>query len=101
MTSTTTEEFPRRGLQLACLLLIGGQLLWLGQVVPRWIRGAAPAYPSQYQGRLLSVITGTGIMVAVLASQSASFKTPRGRFVYWFCLACAMASLAVQVIADR
>jgi hypothetical protein len=101
MALSDTEGFPRRAHRLACLLLIGWQLVWLGQVVPGWIRGAPPAYPGQYVGRLLNAVTGVGIVVAVLVSQSASFKTSRGRFVYWFCFAIAMASLAAQVITNH
>ena len=99
MTSARTETSPpRRWHRVAWLLLIGAQLLWLGQVVPRWIRGAPPAFPGQYVERLLNAATNIGIAASVLVSQGSASRTPRGRFFYWLSLAVAMASLVGQLI---
>lgn len=66
------------------------------QIAPDWASGTAPAYPGQYEGRVLSSITIVGIMGATLISEAAKRTTMRGRIGYWALLAVAMLSLAVQ-----
>jgi hypothetical protein len=81
--------------------LIGIQLLRFALVLPDWIRDDAPAYPGQYEGRLLNSITTVGILAAVIISRSTVFKTAAGRLGYWLLLGSGLASQLVLLAMDR
>ena len=100
MTAPTTLTFPRLT-PLRCGAVILAEVVRVLQVVPRWIAGTPPAFPGQYENRLLNALVGIGLVGAVLVGQSAFRHTTRGRIAYWALLGAACAIFAGQVIADR
>ena len=84
----------RTGLQVFGLLLIVVSLGRLAVVVPSWVGGAAPAYPGQYEHRLLGVLTSVPLLSVVLLMQRGAHGAPARRRPV-----LAWALLAISVIA--
>ena len=87
--------------QRFCLAIIAFQLLWLGTLLPQWLRGDPPSYPRQYETRVLSTLSLCGPLVAVFIIQSPIFKTRSGRVVYWLSLGIAVAALIIDIVTHR
>ena len=80
------------------LLLIAAVLVRLAVIVPPWVTGTPPAYPWQYEGRLLFTITIVGILGAVLLAKRPVFHTSRGKIAYWLSLGGAIAAMVVDAV---
>jgi hypothetical protein len=78
------------------LLLIAAVLVRLALIVPRWVTGTPPAYPGQYEGRLLVTITMVGILGAALLAKRPVFHTSRGKIAYWGLLGVAIVAMVVD-----
>lgn len=87
--------------RVLCAALVVGEVVRLLQIAPRWIAGTPPAFPGQYESRLLSALVGVGILGAVLVGQSGSRHTTRGRIAHWGLLGAACVVFAAQMIVDR
>jgi hypothetical protein len=81
-----------------CWLLIAVELLRVVPALSRWIEGAAPAYPGQYESRLLNAVSGVSLMGALLIALSARYRTSVGRLVYWSLLGCSLLALVAQML---
>jgi hypothetical protein len=100
---TAPAEVTRRVTltRVLCAALIVGEVVRVLQIAPRWIAGSPPAFPGQYESRLLNAVVGVGILGAVLVGQSAGRHTTRGRIAYWGLLGVACVVVAGQMITDR
>ena len=99
-----STQSPSRSItwnQWFCLALIAFQLAWFSTLLPQWLRGDPPAYPGQYETRLLNSLTMVGILSAAFVSQHPIFKTTLGRALYWLSLGMGIAALITDVITHR
>ena len=101
MSMSSTAAYPRTAYRALCAALIAVQIGRVLQIAPRWSAGAPPAYPGQYERRLLNAIISVSILGAVLVGDSSARNSTRGRLAYWGLLSVAVVVLVAQVIADR
>jgi uncharacterized membrane protein len=69
----------------------------LGTLVPRWFRGEPAIYPYQYETRLLSTITGVGLLSAVLVVKSKSINSTRRVMLHHLLLGIAVAAMVTEM----
>lgn len=80
-----------------CWVVIAFAVFRVLQITPGWVMGAPPAYPGEYQARLLGSMPIVFIMAAVLVNKGpARSSTPR-QVAYWALLATAMVTTAVML----
>lgn len=98
MQATGAERAQARQTVVVCCALLAVELLLDVPTLIHWTQGAPPAYPHQYESRLLSSLTLISIMGALLVTRSRRYYTSSGRVLCWLLLAVAAVALAVQVI---
>lgn len=89
---------PQSVLTLATSALIVIAVFRFLRLLPDWIGGVPPAYPGQYEGRLLFTIAIAAMGGATLLGLGWSTSTRRSRIAYWTLLALATAAFVVQVV---
>ncbi len=88
----------RRAQDQLTLVLIAIVVVRLALIVPRWVTGTPPAYPMQYEGRLLFTIAVVGILSASLLSKRALLNNARGKAAYWMLLGAAITALVIDAV---
>jgi hypothetical protein len=102
MTTSVAPGRARVLLRAACLSLIGVAVLRLAQVLPTWIAGETPAYPSQYLGRLYFALVEVPILaVSFLALGPRLRLVPRWRKVApWVLLAISGLAMVLEMVLE-
>ena len=89
---------PKSFFTLAQITLIVIAAFRFVRLLPDWVGGVPPAYPGQYEGRLLFAITIAAIGGATLLAVGMRTSTRQGRIAYWALLAIATAAMVVQMV---
>ena len=98
MSTPSSASAPVRLTVALCWALMAVQLLLLGVVLLDWGRGEPELYPGQYISRLLGAASGVALMGALLVAHAPSYRTFRGRLLFWLLLGGSMAVLATRLI---
>jgi hypothetical protein len=100
MRAKPASPSPQLWLQVLLVLLIAVSLGRLAIVVPEWAAGDAPAFPGQYERRLLGTLATVPLLSAVLLNmRSGIAPTSRTRRVLiWTLLGAAVLALLVNVL---
>jgi hypothetical protein len=101
MTVSLAPSPTRRFVWVVGLLIIAVEMARLVQIVPRWAAGSAPAYPGQYEARLLNALELVPLMVAVLVNSRPSRRLTVRWFLVWGLLIVSVGALVFQAATDR
>lgn len=94
VNSTQRSTRGVRALYWALIAFVVFRVLW---ITPAWVMGTPPAYPGEFQARLLGSIPIVGIMGALLVAQSPVRGSTRGRLAYWALLGVAWVGIALEL----
>lgn len=100
MTSSTIPARSRT-IIVICVAFIALEAWRFIAIVPHWLQGLPPAYPGQYETRLLSAASGMGLVGALLVSRVFDRASRRAQSAYWGLLVLAGAAFAVQLATNH